>query len=94
MGAAVILLILTPPMTAVAILMLVNLPPRLRSTLALGTMFLLTAFSLMILGVGSALMDGRQPFYPYLVVTGLPAGIILKMMVMELKKHQPDGAPG
>lgn len=89
-----ILLVLTPPVTAVTILMRVKLPPRLRSTLALGTMFLLTAFSMMILGVGSALMDGRQPFYPYLVVTGLPAGVILKMMVMEFKKHQPDGAPG
>lgn len=90
---AVLLLVLTPPVTAVLILLFVSFPPRLRCTLALGTMFLLTAFTFMALGMGSALIDGRQPFWPYLAVTGVPTATILRMIQMELK-NQPDRRPG
>lgn len=79
------LLVLLPPVTAVTIITVVKLPPRLRSTLALGTMFLLAAMAFTMLGMGSALIDGRQPFWPYVFVTGLPASVILKMMHMELQ---------
>ncbi len=98
--ALVMLLVLIPPMTAVIIITFVQLPPRLRSTLALGTMFLLASLVMTILGMGSALIEGRQPFWPYLLMTGLPTGVILKMMHMELtaflphKKNQPDVVSG
>lgn len=84
---AAALLVLTPPLTGVAILLFdVAHPPYQRSTLALGMTVLLAAFALGTLGAASALLDGRQPFFPYLVVTGLPALIVIRMMQLELSR--------
>lgn len=82
---AVAILALTPPLTGVAIILFgLQYPPRIRSTLALGYTFLLAAFALTLLGTGSALIDGQQPFVPYWLITGLPAGVVARMMQREL----------
>ena len=84
---ATFILALTPPMTGTAIfLFAVELAPRIRSTLALGTVVLLGALALAALGTASALIDGRQPFFPYLVITGLPALTVARMMQLELQR--------
>jgi hypothetical protein len=91
---AVVILALTPPLTGVAIFLLTGFPPRLRSTLALGTTFLLAAFAFAMLGVASAALDGRQPFVPYMVVTGIPALTVARMMQLEIQSafHIPNSA--
>jgi hypothetical protein len=38
------------------------------------------------LGSASAILDGRQPFFPYLLLTGLPALTVARMMHLELNK--------
>jgi len=84
---AAFVLTLTPPMTGVAIIVLdVAHPPYTRSTLALGTVILLIATALAALGSASAILDGRQPFFPYLVLTGLPAATVARMMHLELNR--------
>jgi hypothetical protein len=84
---AAFVLTLTPPMTGVAIMVFdVAHPPYVRSTLALGTVVLLIATALAGLGSASAILDGRQPFFPYLVLTGLPAATVARMMHMELSR--------
>jgi hypothetical protein len=82
---AIAMLLLIPPLTGIAIILLDRAySPRLRSTLALGTTVLLAALSLAILGLASAVLDGRQPFIPYLVITGVPALTVARMMHLEL----------
>jgi hypothetical protein len=84
---AVFVLTLTPPMTGVAIIIFgVEYPPYTRSTLALGTVVLMLATVLASLGSASAILDGRQPFFPYLLLTGLPALTVARMMHLELNK--------
>jgi hypothetical protein len=46
----------------------------------LGTMFLITAGGLAIIGAVGALIRGEQPIWPYLVMTGLPAAAVAKIM--------------
>jgi hypothetical protein len=46
----------------------------------LGTMFLITACGLAIIGAAGALLRGEQPVWPYLIMTGLPAIAVAKIM--------------
>jgi hypothetical protein len=81
---AVVILAITPPLTGIAILVWDSSPPRIRSTIAFGSTFLLAAMVLALLGMGSAVIDGRQPFIPYLLITGLPALTVARAMQIEL----------
>jgi hypothetical protein len=83
---AVGILLVIPPVTGITLILLDHAhPPRLRSTLALGTTVLLAALGLAILGSASAVLDGRQPFIPYLVMTGVPALTVARMMQLEFR---------
>lgn len=85
---AISILALTPPMTGAAIILFdVAHPPRIRSTLGLGMTVILSAFAFGMLGVSAALIEGRQPFFPYAVVTGLPALTVARMMQIEVKRQ-------
>ncbi len=46
----------------------------------LGRMFITTAVGLGIIGAALALSRGMQPFWPYLVITGLPALAVARIM--------------
>jgi hypothetical protein len=88
---AIALIALIPPLTGIAIILMGRkYPPRLRSTLALGSCFLLNAIALTILGSAAAILDGQQPFIPYWLMTGLPALAVLRMMQLELKPFTPN----
>ncbi|MFP4323638.1 MAG: hypothetical protein ACLFTK_14390 [Anaerolineales bacterium] len=79
------LLAIMPPLSGAAIIIFWrSAPPRARSTLGLGVPVLLSAALLAMLGAGSALLDGRQPFIPYLVVTSIPAFAVWRAMQIEL----------
>lgn len=85
---AVLILATTPPLSGIIILVHGHAyPPRIRTTLAMGATVLLMACTLAMLGVGSAILDGRQPFFPYLAVTGLPVIAVARAMHILL---QPD----
>lgn len=59
-------------------------PPSHRATLkTLGSMFLATAAGLALVGMAGALARGEQPFWPYLVMTGLPALAVAKIMQLH-----------
>jgi len=79
------LLALVPPLTGIVILLHGHAyPPRMRTTLATGSTVLLMACGLAMLGAGSAVLDGRQPFFPYLFITGLPIIAVARAMHLEL----------
>jgi|GEM_PF-3912209 len=90
---AIAILALTPPTTAAAIIVFDNRPPRLRCTAALGICVLLFSFAFSCLGVASALLDGRQPFFPYLVITGLPTAVVIKLMIVQFDTHEKTNIP-
>ena len=46
----------------------------------LGTMFIVTACGLAVVGAIGALLRGEQPVWPYMVITGLPAIAVAKIM--------------
>ncbi len=46
----------------------------------LGTMFVATAMGMAVVGVLGALSRGEQPVWPYLVITGLPAAAVMRIM--------------
>ena len=49
----------------------------------LGTMFIATACGLAIVGALGALLRGEQPIWPYMVIMGLPAVAVAKIMHMQ-----------
>ncbi len=49
----------------------------------LGTMFILTACGLAVVGALGALMRGEQPVWPYLVITGLPTLAVARIMQLQ-----------
>ncbi len=49
----------------------------------LGTMFVATAAGMAVVGAIGALSRGEQPVWPYLVITGLPAAAVMKIMQMQ-----------
>lgn len=76
---ALSLLLLTPPLTGVAIILFTHYRPRLRSTIAFGTSFLLLASSFAILGTANAIFHARNPVVLWFV-TGLPTLCVALMM--------------
>ncbi len=75
---------LLPPVTGAAIIIFARrYPPRLRSTLGLGVTVLLSAALFGLAGAVAALLEGRQPIFPYLVVTSLPAVTVWRAMQVE-----------
>ncbi len=48
----------------------------------LGTMFIATALGFAVVGAIGALSRGEQPIWPYLVITGLPAIAVARIMQM------------
>jgi len=51
----------------------------------LGIMFITTAVSVAAVGMIGALARGEQPIWPYLVMTGLPAAAVARIVQM----HRP-----
>jgi hypothetical protein len=52
----------------------------LKTVRILGTMFIVTAMGMAAVGALGALSRGEQPVWPYLVITGLPALAIARIM--------------
>lgn len=46
----------------------------------LGSMFIVTACGLALVGAAEALLRGEQPIWPYLVLTGLPVLAVARIM--------------
>lgn len=83
---SVAILALTPPVAGLTVILLVvGFPPRIRSTLGFGLTALLAAGTLAMLGAGSAVLDGQQPFWPYLVFPAVPAIAVARMMQIQLR---------
>ncbi len=51
-----------------------------RTVRILGRMFIATAGGFGLIGAALALARGMQPFWPYLVITGLPALAVAQIM--------------
>jgi hypothetical protein len=84
------ILLLLPPMTGLGVFYLGRaFPPRLCSTLALGFVVLLACAVLAVLGMSHAVLEGRQPLWPYVLITGLPALAVARLMQLQLNDFAP-----
>lgn len=84
------ILALLPPLTGVlAFYVGRTFPPRLCSTIALGFVVLLGCAALAALGMSHAVMEGRQPLWPYGLITGLPALTVARLMHLQLRDFAP-----
>lgn len=55
----------------------------------LGRMFIATAVGMALVGGIGALMRGEQPIWPYLVITGLPAVAVARIMQQVAPHDSP-----
>ncbi len=88
------LAILIVPLCAAVIALAVGLTRVQRDYYAntvriLGRMFITTAGGLGMIGAALAVSHGMQPFWPYLVITGLPALAVAR--IMQLYGDHPPG---
>jgi hypothetical protein len=60
-----------------------------RTVCILGRMFIATAIGMAVVGSIGALMRGEQPIWPYLVITGLPAVAVARIMQQLVPKDTP-----
>ncbi len=92
--SAVLLAILVLPL-CMAIVALAVLLTRIRrdyyarTVRILGRMFIATAGGLGMIGAAIALSHGMQPFWPYLVITCLPALAVARIMQLY-SDHPPN----
>jgi hypothetical protein len=90
LSAATLAVLVVPLCAAVVALTRVRRDYYASTVRILGRMFITTAGGLGMIGAAVALSRGMQPFWPYLVITGLPALAVAR--IMRLYGDRPPGS--
>ena len=83
LAVAALAVLIVPPCGAVIALVRVRGDYTIKTMRILGTMFISTAVGVGIIGALGALLRGEQPIWPYLLITGLPALAVARIVQTE-----------
>lgn len=90
LSVAAIATLVLPLCGAVIALMRVHSAYHLNTVRILGRMFISTACGLAVIGAVGALLCGEQPVWPYLVMTGLPAIAVVRILYLHDNQRHAD----